>query len=179
MHKVLLLRQENETSARRRTAKGAPVSSPRSGMHAFSSHPTHYYRRFRVCVLRVQLCSSKVSCAMRLNASAATVLSRRGAVMPHSHTEQHHPVKSSASIQIKRLCMHLPFGGFRREGTIPLTCEKRNGKNGGGTVAARRKQSPMRLWQMQSNWSGLGRESITAAVGRRLIIDQSAPMNLA
>ena len=30
--------------------------------------------------------------------------------MPQSHTEQHQPVKSLPSIQIKRLCTHLPFG---------------------------------------------------------------------
>src|SRR5438552_13823358 len=59
-------------------------------------------------VLAAHLCFSKVSWARRLNASAATVLSRRGAVMPHEHSGQHQPVKSSPSTQINRLFIHLP-----------------------------------------------------------------------
>jgi hypothetical protein len=52
----------------------------------------------------------KVSCARRLKASAATVLCRRGAVIPHGQWEQHRPVKSSSSTQIKRFLIHLlPF----------------------------------------------------------------------
>ena len=54
-------------------------------------------------VLAAHLCFSKVSWARRLNASAATVLSRRGAVMPHEQSGQHQPVKSSPSTQINRL----------------------------------------------------------------------------
>ena len=50
-----------------------------------------------------QLCFSKSSCATRLNASAATVLSRRGAVRPHSQWEQHQPANASSSIQIRHL----------------------------------------------------------------------------
>ena len=59
-------------------------------------------------VLAAHLCFSKVSWARRLNASAATVLSRRGAVMPHGQSGQHQPVKSSPSTQINRLLIHLP-----------------------------------------------------------------------
>src|SRR5438270_12213177 len=59
-------------------------------------------------VLAAYLCFSKVSWARRLNASAATVLSRRGAVMPHEQSGQHQPVKSSPSTQINRLFIHLP-----------------------------------------------------------------------
>src|SRR5438132_9833299 len=59
-------------------------------------------------VLTAHLCLSKVSSARRLNASAATVLSRRGAVMPHGQSGQHQPVKSSPSTQINRLFIHLP-----------------------------------------------------------------------
>jgi hypothetical protein len=40
-------------------------------------------------VLSTQLCFSKLSCASRLKASAATVLSRCGAVMPQVQWEQH------------------------------------------------------------------------------------------
>jgi len=61
-------------------------------------------------VLAVQLCFSKLSCARRLKASVATVLSRCGAVMPQVQWEQHQPVKSSPSTQIKHsLLRHLPF----------------------------------------------------------------------
>ena len=57
-----------------------------------------------------QLWFSKSFCATRLKASAATVLSQRGAVMPQGQWEQDQPVKSSPSSQIKRLLMHLlPF----------------------------------------------------------------------
>src|SRR5207244_7813552 len=59
-------------------------------------------------MLAAHLCFSKVSSARRLNASAATVLSRRGAVMPHGQSGQHQPVKSSPSTQINRLLIHLP-----------------------------------------------------------------------
>src|SRR4029077_19733411 len=45
----------------------------------------------------------KSSCATRLKVSAATVLSRRGAVIPHVQWEQHQPLKSSPSIQIRCL----------------------------------------------------------------------------
>jgi len=38
-----------------------------------------------------------------LKASAATVLSRRGVVIPHVQWEQHQPLKSSPSTRIKRL----------------------------------------------------------------------------
>ena len=60
----------------------------------------------------VQVCFSKSSCATRLNASAATVLSRRGVVIPHVQREQHHPLKSSPSTQMRRLLIevHLLFG---------------------------------------------------------------------
>src|SRR3989475_2263283 len=60
-------------------------------------------------VLTAHLCFSKLSWARRLNASAATVLSRRGAVMPHGQSGQHQPVKSSPSTQINRLFIHLPL----------------------------------------------------------------------
>ncbi|PYX11067.1 MAG: hypothetical protein DMG88_00290 [Acidobacteria bacterium] len=60
-------------------------------------------------MLAAHLCFSKVSWARRLNASAATVLSRWGAVMPQGQLEQHQPVKSSPSIQINRLFIHLPL----------------------------------------------------------------------
>jgi hypothetical protein len=69
-------------------------------------------------LLPVQSCFANVSCATRLNARAATVLSRRGAVMPRAHTEQHQTVKSPPSIQIKRLCIHLPCGGFPRKADL-------------------------------------------------------------
>lgn len=54
-------------------------------------------------MLAAHLCFSKVSWARRLNASAATVLSSRGAVIPHGQSGQHQPVKSSPSTQINRL----------------------------------------------------------------------------
>jgi hypothetical protein len=60
-----------------------------------------------------QVCFSKSSCATRLKVSAATVLSRRGAVIPHVQREQHHPLKSSASIQIRCLFIHLPLRACR------------------------------------------------------------------
>jgi len=50
-----------------------------------------------VCALSSHLCFSKLSCALRLKASAATVLSRCGAVRPQVQWEQHQPVKSSPS----------------------------------------------------------------------------------
>jgi hypothetical protein len=64
------------------------------------------------CVLWTQVCFSKSSCATRLNASAATVLSRRGVVMPHVQREQHQPLKSSPSTRIKCLFIHLPLRAF-------------------------------------------------------------------
>jgi hypothetical protein len=54
-----------------------------------------------------QGCFSKSSCARRLKASAATVLSRRGAVIPHVQREQHQPLKSSPSTQMRRLFMEI------------------------------------------------------------------------
>jgi hypothetical protein len=54
-------------------------------------------------LLPVQSCFSKPSWATRLNASAATVLSRRGAVKPQVQLEQHQPANVSSSIQIMRL----------------------------------------------------------------------------
>src|SRR5439155_2511012 len=44
-----------------------------------------------VCALSSHLCFSKLSCAVRLKASAATVLSRCGAVRPQVQWEQHQP----------------------------------------------------------------------------------------
>ncbi len=61
------------------------------------------------CGLWTQVCFSKSSCATRLKVSAATVLSRRGAVIPHVQWEQHQPLKSSPSIQIRCLFIHLPL----------------------------------------------------------------------
>ena len=61
------------------------------------------------CALWTQACFSKSSCATRLKVSAATVLSRRGAVIPHVQWEQHQPLKSSPSIQIRCLFIHLPL----------------------------------------------------------------------
>jgi hypothetical protein len=61
------------------------------------------------CALWTQLCFSKSSCATRLKVSAATVLSRRGAVIPHVQWEQHQPLKSSPSIQIRCLFIYLPL----------------------------------------------------------------------
>ena len=60
------------------------------------------------CALCSQLCLSKSSCATRLNASAAIVLSRRGVVMPHGQREQHQPLKSSPSTRIRRLSINKP-----------------------------------------------------------------------
>jgi hypothetical protein len=59
----------------------------------------------------LQVCFSKSSCASRLNASAATVLSRRGVVIPHVQREQHQPLKSSPSIEMRCLfmCVYLLF----------------------------------------------------------------------
>jgi hypothetical protein len=37
------------------------------------------------------------------------VLSRRGTVMPHVQTEQHHPLKVSPSTQIMRRSIGFPF----------------------------------------------------------------------
>jgi hypothetical protein len=48
----------------------------------------------------------------RLNASAATVLSRRGVVIPHVQWEQHQPLKSSPSTRIKFLFIHRPLRAF-------------------------------------------------------------------
>jgi hypothetical protein len=59
--------------------------------------------------LASQSCFSKLSRATRLNASAATVLSRRGMVMFHAHKEQHQPVNSSPSTQIMRFIVLGPF----------------------------------------------------------------------
>ena len=60
-------------------------------------------------MLAAHLCFSKVSWARRLNASAATVLSSRGAVIPHGQSGQHQPVKSSPSTQINRLSTSTSF----------------------------------------------------------------------
>lgn len=75
--------------------------------------------------LRAHACWSKVSWAMRLKASAATVLSKRGATTPQRQCEQHQPVKCSSSAQIMRRVMgHLrlvEFDGridFRRRGEL-------------------------------------------------------------
>jgi len=106
-------------------------------------------------LLPAQSCFANVSCATRLNARAAAVLSRRGAVMPQAHTEQHQPVKSPPSIQIKRLCIHLPSGGFPRTASSRWWARDGTGKPEElGTVALRREQSSMRPRQMQSNWQG-------------------------
>ena len=53
----------------------------------------------------LQVCFSKSSCASRLKASAATVLSRRGVVIPHVQREQHQPLKSSPLIEMRCLFM--------------------------------------------------------------------------
>jgi hypothetical protein len=53
----------------------------------------------------LQVCFSKSSRASRLKASAATVLSRRGVVIPHVQREQHQPLKSSPSIEMRWLFM--------------------------------------------------------------------------
>ena len=60
------------------------------------------------CIFCSQLCFSKSSCATRLNASAAAVLSRRGVVIPHGQREQHQPLKSSPSTRIRRLSINEP-----------------------------------------------------------------------
>ena len=69
------------------------------------------------CGSCAQACLSKLSCAVRLNASAATVLSKRGATTTHGHWEQHQPVMSSSSAQIMRLVIGTPcfvdFGGTK------------------------------------------------------------------
>src|SRR6202011_4651629 len=65
------------------------------------------------CAWWTQACFSKSSCATRLKVSAATVLSRRGAVIPHVQREQHQPLKSSPSIQIRCLFIHLPLRACR------------------------------------------------------------------
>ena len=61
------------------------------------------------CAVLTQECCVKSCCATRLKASAATVLSSRGAVIPHVQREQHQPVKSSPSIQISFRLIHLPL----------------------------------------------------------------------
>jgi len=55
----------------------------------------------------LQVCFSKSSCAIRLKASAATVLSRSGVVIPHVQVEQHQPLKSSPSTLMRRLFMYI------------------------------------------------------------------------
>src|SRR5690348_4153171 len=57
-----------------------------------------------------QACCSEPSCATRLKASAATVLSRRGATTPHGQREQHQPVKFSSSAQIMCRVIGTPNG---------------------------------------------------------------------
>src|SRR6266853_6962129 len=59
------------------------------------------------CALWTQACFSKSSCTTRLKVSAATVLSMRGAVIPHVQWEQHQPLKSSPSIQVRCLFIYL------------------------------------------------------------------------
>ena len=80
-----------------------------SGGHEFWFFATAYHAP--PGALWTQLCFSKSSCATRLKVSAATVLSRRGAVIPHVQWEQHQPLKSSPSIQIRCLFIHLPLRG--------------------------------------------------------------------
>jgi hypothetical protein len=57
------------------------------------------------------------------------VLSRCGTVMPQVQWEQHQPVKSSPSTQIKRLLIHLPLRlwnfGRGRGGGIQQRVERR------------------------------------------------------
>jgi hypothetical protein len=66
------------------------------------------YRRTSRCVSCAQECWSKLSCAVRLKARAATVLARRGATTPHGQWEQHQPVKCSSSAQIMPLVIGAP-----------------------------------------------------------------------
>lgn len=61
------------------------------------------------CAPWTQACLSKSSCATRLKASAATVLSKSGVVMPHVQREQHQPLKSSPSTRIRCLSMEPAF----------------------------------------------------------------------
>jgi hypothetical protein len=63
-----------------------------------------------------QPCRSNPSCATRLKATAATVLSRRGATTLHGQCEQHQPVKFSSSAQIMCLVIGTPiFVEIRRK----------------------------------------------------------------
>jgi hypothetical protein len=74
--------------------------------------------------LCAQACCSKPSCATRLKASAATVLSRRGATTPHGQREQHQPVKCSSSAQIMCLFIAIPIPAFQCTG-VPTGGEGR------------------------------------------------------
>src|ERR1019366_7482934 len=85
-----------------------------------------------------QLWFSKSFCATRLKASAATVLSQRGAVMPQGQWEQDQPVKSSPSSQIKRLLMHLlPFACVLDLSSAATGGTHRESERGRGTPARR------------------------------------------
>src|SRR5215467_4536935 len=75
-------------------------------------------------VLCAQACWSKPSCATRLKASAATVLSRRGATTPHGQREQHQPVKFSSSAQIICLVIGTPSLWTSSEGWTSAGGEK-------------------------------------------------------
>ncbi len=66
----------------------------------------------RRTALRVTLCLRgagvffESSCATRLNASVATVLSGTGVVIPHVQREQHQPLKLSPSMEMRRLFIY-------------------------------------------------------------------------
>jgi hypothetical protein len=60
----------------------------------------------RVVLARVLL---EVLLRNAVECEAATVLSRRGVVIPHRQREQHHPLKSSPSTLIKRLSINEPL----------------------------------------------------------------------
>src|SRR5215469_1393223 len=79
------------------------------------------YGSVRCSEFRAQACPSKVSCAMRLKASAATVLSKCGETTPQGQCEQHQPVKFSSSAQIMRrvICTPTVGCGIRRKDGLP------------------------------------------------------------
>jgi len=96
-------------------------------------------------LLPVQSCFSKPSWATRLNASVATVLSRRGAVKPQVQREQHQPVNVSSSIQIMRRFIGCAQFEFRRKDGLPRETRGRNTQDNSSAERSpcpRRRQSP-------------------------------------
>jgi hypothetical protein len=118
-------------------------TSPRSGRKA---SPGSIYDIISPEAPWAHACWSKDSCARRLKASAATVLSSRGAMKPHVQCEQHQPVKSSSSAQIIRLVISKILM-WNREGRTPVWARKAADRrstrsNQTQTAACRRRNSP-------------------------------------